>query len=91
MTKEIKLIAEDIERLINRKVRSIENTNNEWKEKYEILVQNIKYHLDGAKEVCESFRDDGLSLNTIEGEGYYRGILTIYNLAKEPIEVEKDE
>lgn len=29
MTKEIKLIAEDIERLINRKVSSIENTNNE--------------------------------------------------------------
>ena len=90
MTKEIKLIAEDIERLINRKVSSIENTNNEWKEKYSDLVERIKNYLDRAQEVYESFRDDGLSLNTIEGEGYYRGILTIYNLAKEPIEGEKD-
>ena len=90
MTKEIKQIAEDIENLINRKIRTIEDTNNEWKEKYHILVDNIRYHLDSAKEVYESFKDDGLSLNTVEGEGYYRGILTIYNLAKEPIEGEKD-
>ena len=86
MTKETKLIAEDIERLINRKVSSIENTNNEWKEKYSDLVERIKEYLDNAKEVYEAFKDDGLSLNTIEGEGYYRGILTIYNIAKEPIE-----
>lgn len=90
MTKEIKQIAEDIENLINRKTRSIENTNNEWKEKYSDLVERIKECLDRAKEVYESFKDDGLSLNTVEGEGYYRGILTIYNLAKEPIEGEKD-
>ena len=90
MTKELKKIAEDIENLINRKIRTIEDTNNEWKEKYEILVENIKYHLDSAKEVYESFKDDGLTLNTIEGEGYYRGILTIYNLASKYIEGEKD-
>ena len=90
MTKEIKLIAEDIERIINRKVSSIENTNNEWKEKYSDLVETIKYNLDAAKEVYESFKKDGLSLNTVEGEGYYRGLLTAYNLAKEYIEGEKD-
>jgi uncharacterized coiled-coil DUF342 family protein len=90
MNKDIKLIAEDIENLINRKTRSIENTNNEWKEKYSDLVERIKEYLDRAKEVYEAFKEDGLSLNTVEGEGYYRGLLTAYNLAKEPIEGEKD-
>lgn len=46
-------------------------------ENYEGLVWNIKNHLRTAEELYEDFKEQGLTFNTIEAEGFLRSAKTV--------------
>lgn len=46
-------------------------------EKYEDLVWDIKNHLKKAEDLYEDFKEQGLTFNSIEAEGFLRSAKTV--------------
>ena len=72
-------ISIQIHDLIERAVEE-QNTNQEYKESLESFIQNSNYFLEEARDTLEDFKSQGLSINTIEAEGYLRAVLTIQSM-----------
>jgi hypothetical protein len=75
----IKEISEQIQELIEDEVAK-QNTNQECKDRIESFINTFDYMIEEARETLEDFRSQGLSLNTIESEGYLRAFLTIQSI-----------
>ena len=75
----IKEISSQIQELIEDEV-SKQNTNQECRDRIESFINTFEYMIEDARDVVEDFRSQGLSLNTIESEGYLRAFLTIQSI-----------
>jgi hypothetical protein len=75
----IKEISEQIQELIEDEVAK-QNTNQECRDRIESFINTFDYMIEEARETLEDFRSQGLSLNTIESEGYLRAFLTIQSI-----------
>lgn len=53
-----------------------------YKTLYECLIYDLERNVEQAREVCKDFKENNLTLNSIEAEGYLRGCLTAFNLVK---------
>lgn len=49
------------------------------KEDFISLVRLVKNYKENAQELYNDFHDQALTVNTIEAEGSYRALLTLYN------------
>lgn len=78
-TEKIKEISIQIQELIEEEV-SKQDTNQKYKEKLEDFNSNFDYMLEEARDLVEDFKTQGLSINTIEAEGYLRAFLTIQSI-----------
>ena len=54
----------------------------DYKSLYEWLVYDLERNLEQARELCKDFKENNLTINSIEAEGYLRGCLTAFNLVK---------
>ena len=72
MNKEkIKEISIQLQELIEEEVIS-QNTNRKHYDEFETFAYNFEYMLQEARDLLEDFKQQGLSVNTIEAEGYLR-------------------
>jgi uncharacterized coiled-coil DUF342 family protein len=79
MSNKIREIAIQIQELIDEEVEN-KNKNQEYKDELESFIYRFEELLLEARDVVEDFKSQGLSINTIEAEGYLRGFLTIRSI-----------
>lgn len=77
----IERIAKELHSIIQYQVRILSDTT--FKEKYDNLVEEIKYLTQEARGVLDNYKKEGLSISQIESEGYLRGMLTIKHLIED--------
>lgn len=69
----------------------VETTNtNTWYEKYMKLEREINAYLHNAEQLYEDMKAHGLTVNTIEAEGFLRGARHMYHIINS-IEVEGED
>ena len=54
-----------------------------WKEKYEILCENIRFLHEQAQALRADMAANALTAGSIEAEGYLRACITVVNLIDE--------
>ena len=62
----------------------------DYKSLYEWLVYDLERNLEQARELCKDFKENNLTINSIEAEGYLRGCLTAFNLVKYTEDMNKE-
>ena len=62
----------------------------DYKSLYEWLVYDLERNLEQARELCKDFKENNLTINSIEAEGYLRGCLTAFNLVKYTEDMHKE-
>lgn len=72
LTKEIQHISKYMLDIIEREVAD-RVPNNDSVE----ISDTIEYYIDEAKQLVDNYKDDQLTFNTIEAEGYLRGCLSL--------------
>lgn len=87
----INQIAEDIKTMINVRVNMLFNSEQTYKEAFEDLCYEIEYATDSAKELMDNYKEEGLTYGSIEAEGAYREIKTLFNRMEQFKERFKEE
>ena len=76
-------IVDTIKCLIEREANNRSKPNRIAQEKYEHLTETIEWEVKRAKDFYESIKADGLTINTVEAEGFLRAMLWIESTVKE--------
>lgn len=84
-TKKVNLedISRDIASYIDNKVAYIRYDDNKWKSGYEDGVDEIESEIARTRELIKDYSDEKLTINSIEAEGYLRGLITMLNIFKQ--------
>ena len=53
-----------------------------YKELYECLVYELQRAKEDAQSLYDNYKEEGLTFNSIEAEGYLRGALYCFNSVK---------
>ena len=76
-------LTEELQQLIDKradeKVREMKGDVQEYKEWIDGLDETLTFMLDNAREMISDAKEEKLTVNQIEAEGYLRGIITIKN------------
>ena len=76
-------IVDTIKTLIKREAYKRSTSNKVIERQYAHLIESIEFELDNARHLYETMKDDGLSMGTIEAEGYLRAFLWMQETIKE--------
>ena len=76
-------LQEELQRLIDKradeKVAEIKGNIQDYTEWVEGLDETISHMIQNAKEMIKDSKEEGLTINAIEAEGFLRGIITLSN------------
>ena len=79
-------LIEELQKLIDKradeKVLEIKGNIQEYKDCVDGIDETISFMLENAKEIIKNSKEEGLTVNAIEAEGFLRGIITIKNQIK---------
>lgn len=76
-------IVDTIKTLIKREAYNRSDSGKVFEQKYNQLKHSIEFELENARNLYENMKDDGLSMGTIEAEGYLRAFLLMQETVKE--------
>lgn len=76
-------IAASIKQMIDSEARRLTQDDIQYREKFDGLVADLENELLYARELKEDFEKQGLTVNTIEAEGYLRAFLRVESLLEE--------
>ena len=82
MNEEIQDIAEKINQLVKMEVQDKLSTSTDWKYEYLILSDLIEELKEEGEELLEDYKESGLTVNSVEAEGFLRCAMTLYNRVK---------
>ena len=68
------ILAKHLNRMIRDEAAKLSAGNDEYKDKYLNLVSDIKHMKQTAEQNYSNAKEDGLSVNMIELEGYLRAV-----------------
>lgn len=71
-----------IEKRANKKAAELTGNAKEYKEWIESLDEDISILVNEVKDLIEDCKENGLTLNSIEAEGFLRGILHVEAIIK---------
>ena len=75
----VKEISKQITELINSNVSRLNSEDHRWKEHYEGIMSELDCEIEQLKAVIKDYKEENLTLNAIEQEGYLRGLITMVN------------
>lgn len=78
---EVQDIANKLTSIIIREVSKNTPTDS-YKNYVEHMFDNIEQMIEQGKAVLKDAKEDNLTFNTIESEGYLRGLIYVYNELK---------
>lgn len=79
MKKDLKEIAKEVQKLINYEVSKIEINETKWKNHYDNVMLELENELKNTNETIDDFKENNLTFNLIEQEGYKRCLTTMIN------------
>ena len=82
MENELKGLADQIEAIIYREVQHKTYDDSKYKETYEDCLDFLEHEISNAKGTIADYKEEGLTFNSIEMEGYLRGLITTLNYFK---------
>ena len=76
-------LTEELEKLIEKraseKVAKIKGNIEDYQDWVDGLDETISFMEQNARDLIKDSKEEGLTVNVIEGEGFLRGILTLKN------------
>ena len=88
-------LEEELEELINKradeKVSEIKGNIQEYEAWVDGLEDTLRYIESNAREMIKDSKDEGLTINAVEAEGFLRGIITVKNQIESDKKWLKDE
>jgi hypothetical protein len=79
--KELLDIAEQIDYIIKRKINEL--VDHTYEDKFSSLIYDLESYIHEAKETKSDFESQGLTINTVEAEGYLRAMLTVQSIIEQ--------
>lgn len=73
---------ERINQLVASEVQRRKEYDSTWKYEFDVLFDLIEELKDEGERTVKDYRESGLTVNTIEAEGFLRCASTLYNQAK---------
>jgi hypothetical protein len=74
---EIISIARQIKNVIVNRANVNASVEEDYKNRYNMLVEEIVYMLNDAEKTHQDYKEQGLSFSAVEMEGYLRALKTI--------------
>lgn len=65
--------------LIGELTEQVRITDNKWKEHYDTIKSELASELTNSDELIKDHKENNLTFNTIEQEGYRRCLITMIN------------
>lgn len=78
-----KEIAKQLTQLINNNITKSSNDDNKWKIFYNDIIQDLKTQIKISEDNVNDFKENKLTFNLIEQEGYLRCLKTMLNTFKD--------
>lgn len=76
-------LTEELQKLIDKradeKVAEIKGNIQEYKDWVDGLNETLSFMEQNAKDIIKDSKEEGLTVNSIEAEGFLRGIITVKN------------
>jgi len=76
-------LTEELQKLIDKradkKVAEIKGNIQEYKDWVDGLDETLSFMLQNAKDMIKDSKEEGLTVNAIEAEGFLRGVITVKN------------
>jgi len=79
MKKELEEIAEKVQKLVDYEVSKIERKETKWKNQYESVMSELESELKYTNELIVDSNENGLTISSVEAEGYKRCLITMIN------------
>ena len=82
MPRAVEEISQELLELIRLNSQNSYREDNKWKLHYENVMRLLDYEIESYKAIIKDYTDETLTINTIEAEGYMRGLITMVNRFK---------
>lgn len=67
-------IARQLATLINQNISKKQNDDNKWKNHYFEIIEELEHEIKFSEDNILDYKEDKLTFNLIEQEGYLRGL-----------------
>ena len=78
------ILAKHLNRMIRDEAAKLSAGNDDYKTKYLCLVSDIQHMKQSAEQNYSNAKEDGLSANMIEAEGYLRAVKDLLTYVEVP-------
>ena len=75
-------LGEIIEKLRKINLSQEKANRNVWEERFEWLEAELLKQRENAEDLLQDYKEQGLTFNTIEAEGFLRGSITAHEWVK---------
>lgn len=76
-------IAKQLTTLINQNILKKSNDDNKWKNHYFEIIEELQHEIKFSEDSILDFKEDKLTFNLIEQEGYLRALKKMLNRFKD--------
>ena len=76
-------LAKQLENIINQRVIELTRNEHDWKESYQTVNIIIDNEIESVKSVIADYKEQNLTFNSIEQEGYLRAMLVVKSILTE--------